>query len=132
MCKFYCSTDRGLKKILGTSGYVMIQEGSQRPMITGHSAKLQYSVHSSSIRQELRAQLAVEFWLLHFQEVFGEPHCSIEVRIVKDSQASTEIVDKLGCKVGLKDVTNADTDIAMAILHCRESMPWAKYSRTKV
>jgi len=131
-CSLVCGTDGGLKESIGTSGYVVYREGSSSPVIKGHSAETQVHQNPSSTRQELRAQLSVEYWLSHLMEIYGEPDTNVSVRIVTDSQASTVILENLQRTVGLKDVLRADADVALAILHCRRERNCITYLRTKV
>ena len=131
-CSLVCGTDGGLKESLGTSGYVVYRDGAICPVIRGHSAETQVNPTPSCTRQELRAQLSIEYWLCHLLELYGEPANKVSVWIVTDSQASTEILDKLQSTVGMKEVLRADVEVALAIQHCRRERNCIKYLRTKV
>ena len=121
-----------MKDDIGTSGYIIYDTEIKEPIIIGYLAKRQTDASASSTRQKLRAQLAVWFWLCHFSKIFGEPRFTIEVVLVTDSEASMTIIEILKQKHGLKDVLRPDTDIALAMQHTRDTLPWIKLRTNKV
>ena len=131
-CKLVCGADGGLKECIGTNGYVVYMHPEEAELLRGHSAEIQLHENASVTRQELLGQLAIDFWLQHMVETFGEPNAAVEVHIVTDSQASIDIVSNVQNKIGIKDVLKPDTDVALAILHQRAKLPWMKYHMIKV
>ena len=109
----FCGSDGGLKDTIGTSGYVIYCMDRENPLITGYAAEKQDDNKSSSTRQELLAQLSIEYWLIHLVETFGQPDVPIEVHLITDSQASIIIRDKMSSVVGMTDLLKPDAEIAL-------------------
>ena len=63
-----CGCDGGLKDCIGSRGYTIYMANRIQPIVSGYSAEQQPDETSSSTRQELLAQLCVEYWLFHFIE----------------------------------------------------------------
>ena len=92
----------------------MIYETTRREkLLTGYSSEKQLQKDASSTRQELRAQLAIYYWLEHMCTLFGEPAKRVEVIIVTDSAASLQIWENMKNIRGIKDVLKPDVDIAL-------------------
>ena len=62
-CKIICAMDGGLKNKIGSSGYALYLPNDEEPFAYGYATEYQPSESASSTRQELLAQLAVEYWL---------------------------------------------------------------------
>ena len=56
-----CGSVGGLKDGIGTSGYVIHREGYDEPVMRGYTAEQQRGMEASSTRQELLAQLCIEY-----------------------------------------------------------------------
>ena len=115
-----CGSDGGLKENLGTSGYVLYRDPSDNPILTGYSAEAQYGTAASSTRQELLAQLCIEYWLEHFFRLWGPPKNTIRLQVITDSQASLIIFDNLKNIVSMKEVLRPDIDVAMELARIRK------------
>ena len=115
-----CGSDGGLKENLGTSGYVLYRDPSDNPILTGYSAEAQYGKSASSTRQELLAQLCIEYWLEHFYRLWGPPKNKIRINVITDSQASLIISDNLKHIVSMKEVLRPDIDVAMELERMRK------------
>ncbi len=122
----FCGCDGGLKGSIGTSGYVLYGRSSDTPLVFGHSAEAQSS-GASSMRQELLAQLCIEYWLDHLIRTLGEPGCHLSVQLVTDSKASIDILDNMENKIGMTEFLKPDMDVAMAVAARR-----ARRSRCKM
>ncbi len=59
--KLLCGSEGGLKDRIGTNGYVIYGENRAKPLIQGYSVEQQEDDNSSSTRQELLAQLCIEY-----------------------------------------------------------------------
>ena len=114
-----CGSDGGLKSGIGTSAYILYLAGSEDPVVYGYAAEKQYEDNPSSTRQELLAQLSVEYWVNHFIGILGEPKETINIQLVTDSQASIMIREKMSNLIGMKDFLRPDVDVAMEIDHYR-------------
>ena len=110
----FCGSDGGLKGSIGTSGYVLYGRFSDTPLVAGYSAEKQ-SPGASSTRQELLAQLCIEYWLDHLITTLGEPGCQLSVELVTDSKASIDILDNMPQKIGMNEFLKPDMDVAMAV-----------------
>ena len=115
-----CGSDGGLKGQIGTSGYVIYTESGTAPLIRGFSAEEQATSNSSSTRQELLAQLCVEYWVLHLINKLGEPDSPIQVQLITDSQASITIRSRTANSMFMTEFLKPDVDVAMEIHRCRE------------
>ena len=131
-CKIVCGTDGGLKNGIGTSGYAIYESNRREKILTGHSSEKQPQKEASSTRQELRAQLAIFYWLAHLYTVFGEPAKRVEVLIVTDSAASLQIRENMKSIRGIKDVLKPDVDIALDMHEKEQGLKWAKIAMVKV
>ena len=114
-----CGSDGGLKNTLGSSGYIIYIEKAQEPIIKGFSAEVQDNVNGSSTRQELLAQLCVEYWLLQFGKKLGEPVSGVKIKLITDSQASIMIREGVHNVRSMKALLTPDVEIAMEIARCR-------------
>ena len=126
-----CGSDGGLKNNIGTSGYVLCL-GSSAPVIYGFAAEQQYSDTSSSTRQELLAQLSIEYWVAHLVEIFGVPRETVQITLVTDSQASIQILDSITKVVGMKPLLKPDWEVAMEITRQRSTNPHCHFEMQKV
>ena len=115
-----CGSDGGLKDELGTSGYVLYKDAADEPLLTGFAAEIQYGTSSSSTRQELLAQLCIEYWMEHLYTLWGPPKHKITLEVVTDSQASLIIMDNMNNIVGMNDVLRPDVDVAMELARIRK------------
>ena len=115
-----CGSDGGLKDKLGTSGYVLYRDTSEGPLLTGYAAELQYGKSASSTRQELLAQLCIEYWLDHLYRLWGSPKHKLQLKVITDSQASLIIMDNMKNIVSMKDVLRPDVDVAMELARLRQ------------
>ncbi len=114
-----CGTDGGLKGRIGASGYVIYLEAGQSPLIRGYAAEEQVSGNGSSTRQELLAQLCVEYWIIHLLKKLGEPDSPIRVQVVTDSQASIQIREGICTAMSMTNFLKPDVDVAMELHRCR-------------
>ena len=87
-------------------------------MVVGYSAEKQLS-KASSTRQELMAQLCIEYWVDHLIRRIGEPGYQLAVTLVTDSKASIDILEQIPNKIGLKEFLQPDTDVAMEVAALR-------------
>ena len=115
-----CGCDGGLKDRIGTRGYTIYLATRVQPIVSGYSAEQQLDDASSSTRQELGAQLCVEYWLFHLIETLGEPHSPIEVTLITDSQASIIIRERTNQVVSMKSLMQPDSEVAMELALMRD------------
>ena len=120
--RLLCGVDGGLKDGIGTSGYVITRPDGATPLVTGHVAESQINPSSSSTRQELLAQLAVEYWIDHLLKLLGIPGWDLKATVVTDSQASIDIVQNCGNVRGIKDVLRLEYDVASELYSLRERL----------
>ena len=120
-----CGSDGGLKEAIGTSGYVLYVGESDTPLVYGYSAEQQFTT-ASSTRQELLAQLCIEYWVDHLISKLGEPGYQLTVKLVTDSKASIDILENMSRKIGMNEFLKPDMDVAMTVdtrrtqrLHCQ-------------
>ena len=118
--RLLCGADGGLKDGIGTSGYVLTLPEREQPLVTGHAAESQGNLSSSSTRQELLAQVAVEYWIDHLLQLLGIPVWDLSVTVVTDSQASIDIVQNCGSVCGIKDVLRPEYDVASELHRLRK------------
>ena len=123
--RLLCGADGGLKDGIGTSGYVITLPDGDTPLVTGHAAEAQLISSSSSTRQELLAQVAVEYWIEHLLQLLGTPLWDLTVTVVTDSQASIDIVQNCGSVYGLKDVLRPEYDVASELHRLREKFEFS-------
>ena len=109
-----------MKDEIGTSGYVLYRDAEDEPLLTGYSAELQYGKFSSSTRQELLAQLCIEYWMEHLYSIWGPLKHQITLEVVTDSQASLIIMENMKNIVGMNDVLRPDVDVAMEVARIRK------------
>ena len=115
-----CGSDGGLKGTIGSSGYVIYRDNGQTPLIKGYSAELQLAGTGSSTRQELLAQLCVEYWVTQLLEKLGEPRSPLLINLITDSQSSIQIREGIGTSSAMKSLLTPDIDVAMEIDRCRK------------
>ena len=113
-------SDGGLKDGIGTSAYVFFLGASEEPVIYGYAAERQHCREASSTRQELLAQLSVEYWIAHLINILGEPIEELSIKLITDSQASIMIRDRMSRMLGMRDYLRAEVDVAMEIHHHRK------------
>ena len=114
-----CGSDGGLKDRIGTSGYVIYGEYRENPLVKGYSAEQQYDDKSSSTRQELLAQICVEYWIQQLATTWGQPCSQLRTTLVTDSQSSMDILKKMDQCLGMKDRLSPDMDVALELHTCR-------------
>lgn len=115
-----CGTDGGLKGAVGTSGYVIYRMEAEVSLISGYSSEKQTIADPSSTRQELLAQLCIEYWIHEFVRRMGPPQSSLKVHLVTDSQASIMMRDGFDRKIGIKDFLRSDMDVLMELARQRK------------
>ncbi len=127
-----CGSDGGLKNQIGTSGYVICMGVSADPVIWGYAAEQQGNAETSSTRQELLAQLGIEYWLSHLTKIWGRPKESLEVQLITDSQASIIMVENMDRKVGMQMLLRPDGDVVMEVWQQRKNKPFSQMTVHKV
>lgn len=74
-----CGANGGLKDGVCTIGYVITVPEGASPLVQGRAAEQVTFFNVSSMRQELLAQLVVEYWLRHLVAVMGLPGYELQV-----------------------------------------------------
>ena len=114
-----CGCDGGLKDCIGSRGYTVYIADRMQPLVSGYSAERLQDDTSSSTRQELWAQLCIEYWLVHFIDTLGEPQSKVEAIIITDSQASIQIRERATLVVSMKELMQPDSDVVMELAQVR-------------
>lgn len=127
-----CGADSGLKDLIGTSGYIILDPSGDNPLATGHSAKKQSDRTGSITRQELLGHLAVVYWVAHLIQTLGEPGFPLDIQLVTDSQASIDIQENAEKVLGLKDVMKPEMDLALKITNRKKEIEWAGFTVIKI
>ena len=90
-------------------------EQSRDPVLSGYVAESQTSPGASSTRQELLAQLGIEYWLQYLANKLGEQLVKVSIQLVTDSQASIQILETFTSSIGIKAFLQPDRDKTMEI-----------------
>ena len=115
-----CGSDGGLKNQIVTSGYIICMCLSAAPVIWRYAAEKQGTAETSSTRQELLAQLSIEYWIAHLTKIWGRPKEALEVQLITDSQASILMVENVDRKVGMQALLRPDWDVVMEVWQQRK------------
>ena len=65
LIELICGTDRGLKDEIDTDRYVIYRKYGENPILQEHAADSQLQCHTSSTRQELLAQMSIDYLIAH-------------------------------------------------------------------
>ena len=128
----YCGADGGLKEGIGTSGYNIFISSEAQPLVVGHAAEVQKEHTASSTRQELLAQIAIEYWIQHLAQCLGLTDSKLKVVIITDSAASISIVEGLTKEIGAKRFLQAEAEAGMELATLRSLQTNTKYETVKV
>lgn len=115
-----CGSDGGLKGDIGTSGYVIYRRESDCSLISGCSSERQIISDPSSTRQELLAQLCIEYWINELVWRLGTPRSQLNIHLITDSQASIMMRERFDKVIGIKYYLRSDMDVIMELARQRK------------
>ena len=73
---------------IGSSGYVLVFQGEETPILSGYAAEMTPFNTMESTREELMAMLAIEYVILILERVWGTPKQKIKLTIITDSESA--------------------------------------------
>ena len=109
---------------MGSSSYVFYLPKDEEPIAYGFSTEYQPSRSASSTRQEVLAQLRMEYWLEGGQKKWGKPRRGVKITLITDSKASMEIMENCQTILGIKDTLKPEFDLSLEILRKRVRLTW--------
>ena len=128
----YCGANGGLKDGIGTTGYNLYIGIEETPFIYGHAAELQTDSSASSTRQELLAQIVIEYWIGHLVKYLGISDKRLRVVVITDSAASISIVEGYSKSVGAKQFLQPEAEVGMELYKLRQQNWTITYETVKV
>jgi len=114
--KLTAATDGGLGDDIGSSGYILVFEGEEDPILTGYSAEKTPFHTMESTREELMAMLAIEYIVNIFVRQWGVPKNIMDLTIITDKE-SAKIArdDKEAPKLGSKKYIRPNIELKLEI-----------------
>ena len=101
-------------------------------MVFGHAAEEQKDKSASSTRQELLAQIAIEYWIQHLAKRLGLTNIKLQVVIITDNAASISIVEGLTQEIGVKQYLQPEAEAGMELATLQRLQTKIKYEIIKV
>ena len=104
------ATDGGLGNDINSSGYLIVFDGEEIPIIEGWRGEITRFENMESTREELIRLLAVEYIMQILVEMWGTPPNIIQLDFVVDSELAIDARNKPVKGIGSKSTMRPNID----------------------
>ena len=109
------ATDGGLGNDIGSSGYLILFDGEEIPIIEGWRGEMTRFENMASTREELIGLLAVEYIMQILVEMWGTPPNIIQLDFVVDSEPAIEARNKPVKGIDSKSTMRPNQEVLMEL-----------------